>query len=94
MTSLWLVSIKSSPLSGKKWRAEWSDGTHTDFGAEGYSDYTLGATTRQRQNYRLRHSGDHLADPQSAGALSYHILWGESRDMNKNVATFRQRFGV
>jgi len=35
------MKIIPSPLTTKKWRAVFKDGTHTDFGAKGMMDYTL-----------------------------------------------------
>ena len=35
------IIFKKSPNPKKKFRVVFEDGTHTDFGASGYSDYTL-----------------------------------------------------
>lgn len=89
-----LVRVIKSPLSSKKYRAEFSDGTHTDFGASGYEDYTRHKDKKRRESYRSRHAYDNLGDPKSAGALSYYILWGESTSLDKNIGDFRTRFKV
>jgi hypothetical protein len=92
--SFTLTGINRSPLETKKWRAEWSDGKHTDFGATGYSDFTIHKDVERRNRYRRRHAGDRLDDPKSPGALSMFILWGDSTDMEECIRAFRRRFGV
>jgi len=68
---------------------------HTHFGASGYTDYTRGASEEQRNNYRMRHHKDLIShDPTSAGLLSYHILWGSSRSMERNIQVFKREFGL
>ena len=65
------------------------------FGADGYLDYTIGATDGQRLNYIARHrASENWNDPLTAGALSRYILWGNSKDINKNIADFKKRFDV
>lgn len=94
-----LISVKRSDREGKKWVAEFkmADGhlRHTHFGASGYTDYTRGASDEQRTHYRDRHHKDLVSrDPTSAGLLSYHILWGSSRSMERNLAIFKREFGL
>jgi len=94
-----LVSVKRSDRDGKKWVAEFKmpDGHlfHTHFGASGYTDYTRGASDEQRENYRMRHHKDLVSrDPTSAGLLSYHLLWGSSRSMERNIQVYRREFGL
>jgi hypothetical protein len=92
-----LVSVKRSERDGKKWVAEFKmeSGTtrHTHFGATGYTDYTRGASEDQRKHYLDRHHKDLVShDPTSAGLLSYHILWGPSRSMERNIQRFKHEF--
>jgi hypothetical protein len=93
-----LVSVKRSDRKGKKWVAEFKmeDGRtlrHTHFGASGYTDFTRGASEDQRKQYLDRHHKDLVShDPTSAGLLSYHILWGPSRSMERNIQRFKQDF--
>lgn len=89
-----LVSILPSPKATKKFRADWSDGTYTDFGAAGYSDFTIHHDKRRRALYRLRHGKDHVTDCYSAGSLSWYILWGQSTDLNCNIMSFKKRFSL
>jgi hypothetical protein len=94
MTKPTLLAVVPSPISSKKWRAIWSDGTKTDFGATGYSDYTIHKDRQRRERYRMRHQSDNLDDPKSPGALSWYILWGRYTDMQRCIAAFKRRFGV
>lgn len=54
------VSIRKSPNPDKKWRVklldEDGDMKTVDFGASGYTDYSMGATDKQRLAYISRHS--------------------------------------
>jgi len=90
-----LVRVVASPQTGKKYRAEFDDGTHTDFGAAGMDDYTLTGNKEQRDRYRTRHRKDlDTNDPTRAGYLSYYILWGDSTSIRTNIADYRRRFNM
>jgi hypothetical protein len=86
------MHLVPSPLKGKKWRAVFSDGTHTDFGAEGYEDYTTHHDPLRRERYRQRHRNDYIENPRTAGALSWYILWGRHTSLVRNLQEFKQRF--
>lgn len=65
------------------------------FGAKGYNDYTLGASDGDRLSYIARHRvAENWENPLTAGALSRYILWGESRDIQENIKSFKTRFNV
>lgn len=89
-----LFQIIKSPRSSKKWRAIFSDGTHTDFGASGYEDYTIHHDKKRRSRYRQRHIKDNIRDYKSAGALSWHILWGESINLKTCIKLYKKRFNI
>lgn len=93
------VHLVKSPISGKKWRAIFTDEdgkeTHTDFGAAGMTDYTLSKDKLRRANYLSRHRArENWRDPKSAGALSRYLLWGESTSLQTNLAAFRRHFSL
>ena len=68
---------------------------HTDFGAAGMDDYLHTGDKEQRDRYRARHEKDLRSnDPSKAGYLSYYLLWGESRSLATNLASYRRKFGV
>lgn len=92
-----LVSVEKSLRKNKKLMATfYVDGKlkQTHFGAEGYDDYTLGAIDKKRDAYRARHKGDRINDPFTAGALSYHLLWGDSRSLLENIKSFKSKFNL
>lgn len=91
------LAIVKSTAKGKKWRAIFTD-TKTDkqfstnFGGEGYKDYTLGATDAQREAYRKRHAKDNLDDPFSAGTLSMEVLW-TVKDIKQAINAYAKKYG-
>ena len=88
-----LISVSVSPLKSKKYRAEFDDGTHTDFGQNNAPDYTLTHDKKQREHYRTRHKKDlETNDPTRAGFLSYYILWGDSINIHTNIRAFKKKF--
>jgi len=67
----------------------------TQFGAKGYDDYTITKNKEQRDRYRERHKKDlQTNDPARAGYLSYHILWGDSTNLQTNIANYKKRFNL
>ena len=99
-----LEKVISSDAKGKKWTAIFclckgktccddSDKKKVHFGAEGYSDYTLGATDEQRKSYRARHASGKTAEASSADALSYYILWS-GRSRLQNIKEYKKKFNV
>ena len=90
-----LLRVIRSPLATKKWRAEFSDGTHTDFGAAGYEDYTQHHDPKRRDAYIRRHAKDLATnDPTRAGYLSFYLLWGPSTSLAANLRAYKNRFGL
>ena len=100
-----LLSVKKSTAKGKKFMAEFCDcqgntsckpGTRrkVHFGATGYLDYTIGASDKQRTAYLARHDKEKNQPADTPGALSYHILWGESRSRTKNIESFKKKYNV
>ena len=93
-----LLYIRKSKNKEKKWvavfRLDNGKERRIRFGAAGYDDYTIGASKDQRKFYRIRHEGDNLKDPMSPGSLSFWITWGSSRDMEKNIKSYKKRYNV
>jgi len=90
--SLKLSKISKSPIKGKKLRAYFSDGTHTDFGATGYSDFTKHKDVSRKKRYIIRHtSRENWRNPKSAGALSRYVLWNKT-SLNDSISDYKRRF--
>ena len=94
-----LQAIIRSPRQDKKFRAIFTDGTHTDFGASGYQNY--GGIGKERHldkerkaRYIQRHQHrENWDDPKSAGALSRWILWNKDT-FEASVKDYKKRFGL
>jgi len=73
-----LDKITKSPIGAKKWRAHFFYATTEDFGATGYSDYTIHKDKDRRDNYIARHANDlDTDDPRRAGYMSMFVLWNK-----------------
>lgn len=84
--------LVKSPIRGKKYRAYFDDGTHKDFGASGYSDYTKHHDTQRRSRYLARHrKNENWSNPKSAGALSRYILWNKP-SLSASMRDYNRRF--
>tara|TARA_R110002020_G_scaffold217457_2_gene425255 strand:- start:494 stop:799 length:306 start_codon:yes stop_codon:yes gene_type:complete len=68
------------------------------FGAKNMDDYvgTDGnqATDQQRKSYRARHKSGASAKFDTANAMSYYILWGNSRSVRSNFNAYKKRFNL
>jgi hypothetical protein len=90
-----LLKVVEARNPAKKFRAEFSDGKGVEFGQANAPDYTITKDKAQRDRYRARHKVDLLTDdPRRAGFLSYYILWGDSTDMGRNIATYKRMFNL
>lgn len=92
-----LIKIIKSTAKGKKWTAIFSKDDkeqRVNFGAKGYLDYTLSATDKQREAYRARHDKEKNQPANTPGALSYHVLWGDSKSMKKNIDDFKKKYNL
>lgn len=90
-----LVAVIRALRPDKKYLAIFDDGLKVHFGARGYVDYTMGATDEQRTAYRNRHKSDLLTgDARRPGFLSYYILWGDNRDIRKNITDYKKMFNL
>lgn len=100
-----LEKVIKSDAKGKKWTAIFcmckgeskccdKDKKKVHFGSEGMDDYTIGATEEQRKSYRARHASGKTAKPDTANALSYYILWGDSRSRQTNINSFKKKYNL
>lgn len=52
-------------------------------------------TEKDKVNYKKRHSkNENWSDPMSAGSLSRHLLWGDSRELKTNISAFKNKFKI
>ena len=93
-----LLTIQPSTKADKKMMAMFENNGRKKtihFGSYGMDDYTITKDKEQRERYITRHrANEDWNKPDSAGALSRWILWGDSTSIHKNIADFKKRFGV
>jgi hypothetical protein len=64
------------------------------FGADGYKDFTLGATPQQRLAYIARHEPrEDWSDPKTPGFWSRWLLWQEPT-ISSAVRNIESKFGL
>jgi hypothetical protein len=89
-----LVKIVKSPKKEKKLRAYFNDGSHTDFGAAGMSDYTKHKDEARKQRYMSRHKrNESWNSPKTAGSLSRYVLWNKP-SLRGSIADYKRRFNL
>lgn len=72
------VRLRRSPITTKKWRAEFPNGRHVDFGLRGFSDYTIHKDRARMERYLVRHRRRENWTPSgryTAGFWSRWLLW-------------------
>jgi hypothetical protein len=94
-----LLEVVPSPDPKKRYMAvfELDNGKtkRVKFGDPNMESYVMHHDKERRENYRRRHAKDlNTNDPTRAGYLSYYILWGKHRDINKNIASYVKKFGL
>jgi hypothetical protein len=52
-----IVRLYKSPKTNKKFRVSFENGKYVDFGADGYSDYTIHEDPMRMRSYVSRHGG-------------------------------------
>jgi hypothetical protein len=64
-----------------------------NFGAEGYNDFTISGDLQAKMSYIARHkTTENWNDPQTAGALSKHLLWNKTT-LSASYKDFRNKCG-
>ena len=75
-----MYRLTKSPLVKKKLRVILPDGRKVDFGAKGYSDYTLHKDKERMKRYIIRHQKREnwtRSGVATAGFWSRWVLWSE-----------------
>lgn len=93
------MTIKKSDKSEKKFVAIFTDSNGKSkksyFGASAMNDYTITGDKEARKRYRIRHKKDlKTNDPTRPGYLSYYLLWGDSKSLQKNIRDYKKRFNL
>jgi hypothetical protein len=98
-----LIDFGKSQAKNKRFRAIFmKDGRKitTNFGQkkdDGSFPITFldGATEEKRELYLKRHKKDlETKDPTRAGFLSFYVIWGKSRSVEKNLKKYLKDFNI
>ncbi len=94
-----LEKVVRTPTEGKEFKAIFTldDGKSKTVRFGTASNFVLNKdkTELDRKNYIKRHRvNENHNNPLTAGALSRHLLWGDSRSIKKNINDFKTRFNV
>lgn len=90
------VQLIKSPIIQKKWRVLFENGTHTDFGATGYSDFTMHKDPARMRLYVQRHRSREtwgLKGIKTAGFWSRWLLWSEP-SLSKAKKLIQKKFKI
>jgi hypothetical protein len=83
-----------SEKKNKKYKALFTDGTITHFGAKNYDDYTTHKDDKRKMRYINRHkNNENWYNPKSAGALSRWILWNK-KTMQSSINDYVRMFNL
>ena len=95
---MYITKVKKSNKLFKKFQVILDDGKKFDFGLKGSRTFLNDRTIDERNNYRARHlknkNEKYLIDNliPSPALFSYYLLWGETRDMDKNINHLNKLF--
>ena len=88
------VTIKKSSKSDKKLMAIFDNKKTIHFGDAGMSDYTISKSKEQRDRYIARHKArEDWTRCDTAGSLSYHILWSEPT-RTEAIRKYKSKFNL
>ena len=99
MNKYMYVKIEKSTSKTKKFKATFYDKDKKkirsiQFGAKGYSDYTIHKDDERKKRYINRHKkNENWNDPMTAGTLSKYILWNKPT-LQGSIADYKKRFNL
>ena len=89
------ISLKKSDRNGKRYVITFSNPKKTiHFGSDVGTTYIDSGDKVKRENYIKRHRVNEDWTTINAGSLSRYILWGDSKDINKNLTDYLRRFSI
>jgi hypothetical protein len=94
-----LESISRSDKPEKKLKATFIDSTGkiktVHFGSKTSKTFLDTGDIGKRTNYIARHKvNENWNKPDSPGALSRFLLWGDSTNLSSNISQYKKRFGL
>jgi hypothetical protein len=89
------VSLEKSPRDKKRYVIKFNNPKKTiHFGYDGASTYIDEGDKEKRQNYIARHKVNEDWSKVNAGSLSRWLLWGDSKNINRNLRDYLERFNI
>tara|TARA_R110000787_G_scaffold234035_4_gene340922 strand:+ start:2466 stop:2768 length:303 start_codon:yes stop_codon:yes gene_type:complete len=90
-----LIHFGKSRREGKKYVLRFENPKATiHFGSDVSTTYVEGADETTRNNYIKRHRVREDWSNINAGSASRYILWGDHKNIKKNLKDFIKRFGI
>jgi hypothetical protein len=88
--------FKPSTRKDKRLMVQFSNGMVVHFGSKTGETYIDHGDKIKRSNYLARHgnSNEDWSNPYSPASLSRFLLWGDSKDFEKNQQSYMKRFNV
>jgi len=99
MSDIKSVVIKKSDQPKKRYTAVFTreNGRKKtiNFGSKGAKTFIDGAGSKVKSAWEARHIvREDWNNPLTAGALSKHILWGDSDNISRNIVAFKKKFNL
>ena len=89
------VSLEESNRKGKRFVMVLDEPKRTiHFGSDVGSTYIDEGDKTKRENYIKRHQVNEDWESVNAGSLSRFLLWGDSKNINKNLRSYLERFNI
>mgnify|MGYP003626811647 CR=1 FL=1 len=90
-----LISLEKSKRKGKRFVITFNNPRKTiHFGSDVGQTYIDHHDKVKRTNYLARHIVNEDWSSVNAGSLSRFLLWGSSRDIDKNLEKYLDRFNI
>jgi hypothetical protein len=89
------ISLEKSDRDKKRYVIRFSNPKKTiHFGSDVGTTYIDEGDKLKRENYIKRHQVREDWTKVNAGSLSRYILWGDSKNINKNLNSYLERFNI
>mgnify|MGYP003647173055 FL=1 len=89
------MKFKPSTRQDKRLMVQFANGVVVHFGSKNGQTFIDHGDKLKRSNYLTRHgASEDWSDPYKPGTLSRFLLWGDSKDFEKNHQSYMQRFNV
>jgi hypothetical protein len=89
------ISLDKSKRDGKRYVIVFDNPKRTiHFGSDVGTTYIDEGDKEKRENYIARHKVNEDWSNVNAGSLSRYLLWGKSKNINRNLRDYLERFDI